>query len=248
LVVQEEHDEAHHRDLRDDVDAAAPAGEPETPVPQRDLDIRRLDVLLGSRAEHERADNRARQDTGGDEEETRLRAPELRQHDRRDHAADRDGGLADAEREPALARREPAHDRAAAAGLDAAAGDPGQSEEGDEPAEGGRERSRGKESGAAGQPDGERPALAEAVGGETPRQHGQRQPDPLRREHDADLRQAEVVLVAQRRREHRDRERDRGEGRLGRGARREDGPAVVQSWNGLIGREPVLTVTLFVSR
>ena len=78
LVVQEEHDEAHGRHLRDEVEAAAEAGEPEPPVAQGRLHVRDLDVLLAAGAEHERTRERTREDESRDEEQTGFRAAELR--------------------------------------------------------------------------------------------------------------------------------------------------------------------------
>ena len=89
LVVEEEHDESHHRHLGDEIEAAAPAREPEPPVAQGQLDIGRLKVLLGAGPKHERAGECAREHEGGDEEEAGARRLEQWQHERRNCAAER---------------------------------------------------------------------------------------------------------------------------------------------------------------
>ena len=65
-----------------------------------------------------------------------------------------------------------------------------------------------------------------------------------------DLRQRQVVPLAERRREHREPDQDRGEARLRRRAGRKDDPAVAAFYspNGLKGFGLVETITLFVSR
>ena len=206
LVVEEEDDEAHHRHLGDEVETAPPAGEPEAPVAQGELDVGRVQVLLGAGPEHERPGERACEHEAGDEEQAGARRLEQRQHERGDRAPDRHGRRRTPSAKAALAGSEPAHHRPAAARLDAAAGDAGKPEEEHERLEARRVRGRGEEAGADGKAGGERPALAEAVDREAPGQERERQPDPLGCEDDADLRQAELVLLAQRRREHRDRE------------------------------------------
>ena len=67
-----------------------------------------------------------------------------------------------------------------------------------------------------------------------------------------DLRQRQLVLVAERRREHGQREPDVEKAACATRAGGEHGPAVARTGvyrpNGLIGCEPVVTSTLFVSR
>ena len=153
LVVQEEDDEAHHRHLGDKVEPAPPAGEPEPPVAQRQLDVDLLDVLLRARSQTSAPasapTSTSRRRRGARRVVSRARAARARHR-----AADRHGRLADAEREVSLVRREPASDRSAAARLDAAARDPGEPEQDHEPAEARRERRGGQEGGAQAEPGG----------------------------------------------------------------------------------------------
>ena len=152
---------------------------------------------------------------------------------------------------PRSSRAEPARHCTAAAGLDAAAEGAGEQEQSDERRVVGRECRAGQTDATSDETNRQRPALAEAIGREPPRQQREREADPLGREHDADLRQAQVVLVPKSRREHRDREGDRREARLRRGPGGEHRPPIARagySPNGLIGRVPVETTTLFVSR
>ena len=250
-VDEEEHDEAHERDLGDDVETAGAADDPESSVAERRLDIGDLELVLRTRTQEECTDEGAGQDERREEQEGGTRACEQWNDDRGDHSSDRHGRLSDAEREPSFVAREPAHDRSAAARLHAAAEDTSEQEQRDERREIGGECRADETCGAPAEPDGQRPALAEAVRGEAPGEHREREPDPLGGDDDADLRQREVVLVTDRRCEHRYREGDRGEGRLCSRARGEHRPAVAPgpySENGLIGRAPVETTTLFVSR
>ena len=76
---------------------------------------------LRTRAEHDGARDRTRQDEPGEEEKPLTRPVEQGQDERRDEAADRDRGLANSECEPALVRAEPPHHRAPTPRLDAAA-------------------------------------------------------------------------------------------------------------------------------
>ena len=173
------------------------------------------------------------------------------QRERRDRAADRDRGLPDAERQPALAAREPAHHGPAAARVDRSPGRSGQREEYEErrPArDGRRRRQRERSTEQAGRDDD---PLAHPIRGEPPRQQRQDEPDARRRQDGADLVEREPELRAERGRERREPDQQRGEGRLGRRPGRKHRPAVRlrrYSPNGLIGREPVETSTLFVSR
>ena len=197
------------------------------------------------------ARDRTREDERREEEKPLPRAVEQRHDERRDEASDRDGGLANPECEPALVRAEPPHHSAPASGLDAAAGRTREREQRHQRAVVGSEGRRGEEARAADETDGERGAFAVPVGCEAPGQHRDGEPDPLRREHDADLGQAQVVAVAQIRRHHGDCERDRREAGLGARPGGEHRPPVTRLRyrpKGLIGREPVFTVTLFVSR
>ena len=99
---------------------------------------------------------------------------------------------------------------------------------------------RSREAGRrAEQPDGRGRPLPDPVGGEAPREQGQHRPRARAAEQDADLRQAQVVAVAEHRREHR---QPRVRGRL-RGlherAGREHDPAPAHCKSGPAQRELV---------
>jgi hypothetical protein len=70
-------------------------------------------------------------------------------------------------------------------------------------------------------------------------------------EHGSHLGEAEPERISNRRSDCGQADPDRGEAGLRQRSRSQDGPAIPRtrySPKGLIGREPVLTVTLFVSR
>ena len=255
LVDEEEHAEPEHRDLRVQVEAAADRQPPELPVADRPRDRCRLDsVRRLPAAKHERTDQRTDRDERGEEEECGLgasRVGDRGQRQRSDQASERDRGLPDAEREAPLVGGEPVHDRAPARRVDGRARGADQPEEDDELGEARGERGGNEEERGTEHPDGERDALAEAVGGEPPRKERQRRPDPGRRQQDADLAEREVELLAQLRHDHRQADPEgRVARRRGRPGREHRPPVavLVYSANGLIGRVPVETTTLFVSR
>ena len=109
---------------------------------------------------------------------------------------------------------------------------------------------RGREHSASGEPAREHEPLADPVREQPPRQQRQDRPDPDGREREPDLRQRQVVVVPKRRREHRQPDQERGEGRLRRRPGRKHHPSVaaVYSPKGLKGFGLVETITLFVSR
>ena len=255
LVDEKEHSEPDHGDLRIEVEPAAHREPPEPAVRDRPTDRRGLDPVLGLAAAQ---DDRARESAGRDErrekEERRLRAScvrDRRQRQRSDETSDRDRGLPDAEREAPLLRPEPVHDRTSARRVDGRTGGTDEAEQHDELREARGVRRADEEDRGAEHPDGEGDPLAEAVGGEAPREQRQRRPDPRRREEDADLAEREVVLLAKLRDDDRQADSERGVRRRRRRAGAEHRPPVpapVYSPNGLIGRAPVETTTLFVSR
>jgi hypothetical protein len=94
-------------------------------------------------------------------------------------------------------------------------------------------------------------ALAEAVGGEPPREERQERAHPAGREQQPHLAEAEPVLRAERRRQHRQADAQRRvAGLCGRAGGEHRPPVAVgsYSWKGFAGRVPVATITLFVSR
>ena len=95
-------------------------------------------------------------------------------------------------------------------------------------------------------------ALPEPVRGQAPRQQGQTRADPGSRQQETDLSEREAEVVLQRGQQNRDPgdERRRSAGGRGRaaGQHRPPVPRPLYSPKGLIGRAPVETITLFVSR
>ena len=101
------------------------------------------------------------------------------------------------------------------------------------------------------QPRREHDALADPVGQEPPREQRHEGAEPVAREHRTDLGEAQSERVSDRRGDRRQADSDRSEARLRQRPRRQHRPAVTRarySPKGLIGRVPVFTVTLFVSR
>ena len=157
-------------------------------------------------------------------------------------AADRDRGLADAEREPPLRGGEPGHDGAPARRMDARACEPRREEAREERPEALRPRREQERAAAQADADDQHRALAEAVRRHPPRYEREDRAEQRGGDEDAGLTEREVVLVAQRGSEHRDAEPDRRIGRLREGPGGEDRPAIARwfySPNGFVGRVPV---------
>ena len=134
------------------------------------------------------------------------RALEGGQDDGAEAAADRHGRLPDPEGEPALARREPRHDRASRGGVHGRARHAGQRHERYQPPElVGRGRRTEQQRGAA-EPDGDHRSLPHAVGQQAPTEQRQRHTAGRRGERDAECPEADVELVGERRRQHREGE------------------------------------------
>ncbi len=118
----------------------------------------------------------------------------------------------------------------------------------------GREGRTDEEDGTPREADRKRPPLPVAVGREPPWKHRQRESNPLGGEHTPISRQEQVVLVAERRARAREVPMASvGEARLRRGSGGEHRPPIARTGHsyspkGLIGRAPVETITLFVSR
>jgi hypothetical protein len=252
--VQVEDEEAEQDHLRRHVEAAAAAEKPELPVPQGPGHVLGLDSVARHLPQDCVTDDGSSSAEPPEEEEGGLDAPgldEQRERERADNAPDRDRRLPDPEREATLARGKPLHESAAARGLDAGADAAGrrQNETGADRRVDRRHHS--EERAAPAEADRERAAFADAVGEQAPREQPNRQPHPLRREQDPDALKPELVLLAQRRCDGREAERDRREARLRGRAGAQDGPAVAARGyrpNGLNGFGDVETSTLFVSR
>ena len=203
-------------------------------------------------ADGENAGDRREQAEAGEEEQPGLDA-QMREDERRQETTDRDGGLPDPEREPALRGAEPVHHSPAAGRAHARSSGSGQGEKGDEPPKARRVRRRGEEGGAPRQSNSENDPLAEAIGRQPPGEKRERRSHPLGREHEPDLGQRQPVVRANGRRESGQPDPDGGEARLRRRPAGEDDPTVPMlrrcySPNGLNGLELVETSTLFVSR
>ena len=233
LVVEVENEEAEEHRLRGHVQAASPREQPEAPVAQRPLDLRRLHALARQLAHDRVADQRASRRRTPEEEERRRERPTTPRGRgstsapitpptgtavwRTPNASPRSRGgnhcmtarpladwtLAPARRRARTARRPRARSRT-------------------RPIERDETPQRASPSASA------RRSPIRSVD-EAPRQQRERQPDPLRREEEPDALQAEVVLLAERRRHRRQAERDRREARLRRRARGEHRPAVVRA-------------------
>ncbi len=257
MLVVEEHDaEPDDRDLRVDVDAAAEREAPEAAVSKRPRERRRLELVLraGAAADDDRTDDRAQGTQRREEQEPGrgiARRDELGHDESSDEPAERHRRLPHAERETALLGAEPVHHRAAARGVHARTGATGEREQDDERLEVRRVRRTDEEARAPAETEAEHDPLPEPVRRDPPREHRHERADPLRREQHADLREREVVLLAKRRNEHGEPDRERGEARLRQRPGGEHRPPVAParySPKGLIGRAPVETITLFVSR
>ena len=136
MVVQEEHEEAEQAELCRYKERAADADQPHARVAQRTrergLVVGRLDT-----DEHE-GDDRADQRRAREPEESRAQADALleqRQRNRPDCAAERNGHLANPEREAALLLTEPRHHRASGRRVHAGGHSSGDRERNDEDAE-----------------------------------------------------------------------------------------------------------------
>ena len=250
FVVQVEDDEAEDGHLRHDVEAADAAQPPEAAIAEGPLDILDLERKGGRLAEEDRPGRRADQAHAA-EEHVGVVDGELRQDERAHEAADRNRRLPDPEGEAALRGVEPAHHRAPGRGVHARAGGPGEEEEHVELPERLRLSRHDQQDAAAAHPRSEHDPLADPVGQEAPRDQRHERPEPVAGEHRTHLGEAQPELVSDRRSDRRQADPDRGEAGLRDRARSQHGPAVTgtrYSPKGLIGREPVFTVTLFVSR
>ena len=206
-LVQEVHDEAHHRDLRDDVEAASPSRRARSgggPAASTRAPRPAAAPAAGGRGRTRRRGRRSRQADAAEEDERPALTPHHSsstsgQAEGRDDAADRHRGLPDAQREAAFPRdRTSASPRGRWTTLTPRC--PSRRR--------GRARtSRGSSSSAqsgaaipstplAAEADAEHQPLARPVGEEPPRQQAHdRAPDPARREHEADLGEREAELV-----------------------------------------------------
>ena len=120
----------------------------------------------------------------------------------------------------------PAHNRAAAGGVHARARRSPERQGDDQDGEG-RCEGRDEEAGAAArEPDGEYEPFSHAVSQKTPSQQCEDRARIGSRDREPDLCQVEVVLSLERRREHRNAEKDRRIGGLRARPEREDRPAV----------------------
>ena len=257
VLVVEEHDaEPDDRDLRVDVDAAAECEAPEAAVSKRPRERRRLELVLraGAAADDDGTDDRAQGTQRREEKEPGrgiARRDELGHDEGSDEPAERHGRLPYAERKTALLGTEPVHHRAAARRVDTRTGTTGEREQHDERLEVRRVCRTDEEPRTPAETKPENDSFAEPVRRDPPREHRHERPHPLRRKQHADLREREVVLLAERRHEHGKPDRERGEARLRQRPGGEHRPPVAParySPKGLIGRAPVETITLFVSR
>ena len=99
--MEVEGEKAEDGHLGDDVQAADRAQAPETPVADRPLDVLELEWSMRGLAEERGAARRA-EEAENAEERVRVRDGEVRQEERADESPERDGGLADPQREAAL--------------------------------------------------------------------------------------------------------------------------------------------------
>ena len=223
LVVEEEDAEADERDLRVQVEAAAEADSRQS-RPSRS--VRATDVGLELVA----SPSRPRSTSAPTSAPSGTRAPRGRGTPPRDpclaamtgnasaaiEPAERDRGLPDPEREPALVRAEPVHDRAPARGVDAGAGGAGEREQPTRARE--RLRVRRSREASRARPQAERRGRARSPKRSAASPQGSSvrvAPTQAAASSDADLPEREVVLLAEHRRDDRQaRCRDRREARL----------------------------------
>ena len=124
MLVQEEDDETGERDLCGQVQRGAAGEQPHSGVARR---ARHVAELRGAErcVAHQRSCDKRSADAAAAEDEKRKARPaggrEPGQARRRGRAADRNGGLPDAEGEPDLLGAEPPHHRASARRVDAGA-------------------------------------------------------------------------------------------------------------------------------
>ena len=143
------------------------------------------------------------------------------------------------------------HHRSPTRGLDAGTRGPGNHEQAHEILERPRVRRSREGERATPQAESENGALTEAIGGDSPWEKRQSPADPGRRQQQPDLPDREPVLVLQCRRDDRQPDAEDRRPRLRGSPRGEHRPPVARacySPKGLIGRAPVETMTLFVSR
>ena len=167
---------------------------PEAAVAQRAQQRRRLELVLvedlGATADDRGAHDGADHAQHGEEEEAGRRVAvrdQRRQGEGGDESPERNRGLPNAEREPALVGSEPVHDGAAARRVHARACGAGEREEHDQRSEVRRVGGSDEKRCARAETEREDDPLAEAVGGDPPREHGHERAHPLRPQHDADL-------------------------------------------------------------
>src|SRR5262245_35068498 len=233
LVVQEQHAEAHDRDLRIHVDPTSEAESPQPSVTQRVGDRGDLDPVTGvARTEDEPTCKRADRRDGSQVEERRLRPARARQGgqcERSDEPAQRNRRLPDSEREAALLGGEPLHHRPPARRLHARAGSADESEQEEQDLERRRVRGDREQDGAAPEADPQSRALAVAVGRQPPREQGHRPPDPRCGEQQPDLADGEPELVLERRCDDGQPEPEDRSRRLRGRPGSEDGPAITHA-------------------
>ncbi len=228
-VVEEEHDEAHERDLRDEVEPARRSTTPEPAIAERRLDVRGIELVLGARERRTSApDERAGEDERGEEEEARIeRLPST--------------GMATAAitpptgtavcRTPSASPRSPLGNQPMTArplpDCTLPPKTPPSRSRATSDSKSGAKAAPSKAYGAAGQADGERPAARRSGRRRSP----QGSIEKVSPTHSAATTtptcvEREVVLVPDRGREHRHREAHGREGRLRRRPGGEHGPAV----------------------
>ena len=248
--MQVEDDEAEDSHLRHDVEAADRAEAPEAVIADRPLHIDDLERKGGRLAEEDRSD-RSPDQAEAAEKRVRVMHREMRQDERTDEPAHRNRRLPNPESQSTLRGVEPAHHRTPGRGVHARTGRPGEEEEHVELPERLRLSGHDEKEAARAQPRREHDPLADPVGQKAPREQGHECAEPVAREHRTDLSEAQPELVPDRRRDRRQADSDRREAALRERPRGQHRPAVARAryrLKGLIGRVPVFTVTLFVSR
>ena len=256
LVVQEDDAESDHRDLRIHVDPAPEAEPPESAVAQRARDRGRLDPVLDLAAsKHDDTDDGAQSTQRREEQKGRGRPTGRASRAGTDRAATSPPRGTAVCRTPSASPRSSGPNQCMTARplaeLTLAPAPPARASRTTSERKSGAYAAPTMNAAQPASPTAEDGALAVAVGGDPPRQHGQRRADPLRREEHADLGEGQVVLLAQRGHQDRQPDRERREAGLRERPRAEDCPPVRirrYSPKGLIGRAPVETITLFVSR
>ena len=158
--MQVEDDEPGHRELRDEVEAAADTEKPELPIPERHAQAARLEHVFRrlTLADDRRAEGSTGQRERG-QHEKRGAQRQPGQHERRHQTAERDRRLPNAQRKPPLAGREPDHHRATAGSVDARARRSGESEQDEE-----RTKARGVTSADKSRPAAREPGWSRPLG------------------------------------------------------------------------------------